>query len=170
MIVNSDAVFPNNVVLLIQERMEQIDTDMVVLRRPLQPTDPVQCIAVFGTLWTPRQDSVEVGQALLGGGGAPKNTMPTLQNYNITVQALVQDMDTERGLAVHSVLSKMVRGVLYHDTPLHVGLGLLSSQMFGVTERYKRREIVSQRFMSNEISGNWLYLSVLDLRIETETV
>jgi hypothetical protein len=96
--------------------------------------------------------------------------MPTLQNYNITVQALVQDMDTERGLATHSVLSKLVRGVLYHDNPLHVGLGLLSSQMFGVTERYRRREIVSQRFMSNEISGNWLYLSVLDLRIETETV
>jgi hypothetical protein len=162
---NVNAVFPGNAVLLIQERLSGIDPDIPVFRRPLQPTDPVQCMSVFGTLWTPRQDSVE-----LLGSQSIKNTMPSLQNYNITVQALVQDMDTERGLATHSVLSKLVRGVLYHDNPLHVGLGLLSSQMFGVTERYRRREIVSQRFMSNEISGNWLYLSVLDLRIETETV
>lgn len=162
---NVDAVFPNNAVLLIQERFQNIDPDIMVFRRPLQPTDPVQCLSVYGTLWTPRQDSVELLGPQFG-----MATTPTLQNYNITVQALIQDMDTERGLATHSVLSKLVRGVLYHDTPLRVGLGLLSSQMFNVTERFKRRDIVSQRFMSNEISGNWIYLSVLDLRIETETV
>lgn len=165
MIQNVDAVFPSNVVLLIQERLSQLDADIMVMRRPLEPTDPVQCMAVYGTLWSPTQNSLE----LLGNEPA-RATMPTLQQYSVTIQALVQDMDTERGLATHSYMSKLVRGVLYHDMPLRVGLGLLSSQMFGVTETFKRREVVSQRFMSNEISGNWMFLSVLDLRIETETV
>lgn len=170
MIQNVDAVFPNNAVLLIEERLGKIDPDIVTLRRPLQPTDPVQCFGIFGTLWTPNQESVEIGNALLGGAPAARNTMPTLQQYNITIQALAQHMDPEEGLAVHSVMAKLVRGVLYHDQPLHVGLGMLRHTMFDVTERYRRRQIMSQRFMSNEISGNWMFLSVLDLRIETETV
>jgi hypothetical protein len=57
---NVNAVFPGNAVLLIQERLSGIDPDIPVFRRPLQPTDPVQCMSVFSTLWTPRQDSVEL--------------------------------------------------------------------------------------------------------------
>lgn len=163
MITDVTAVFPNNVVLLTQDRLSTVDPEMQVFRRPLKPTDPVQCMGIWGALWTPREDSYEFR-------GQDKAREPTLQNYNITIQGLNKDMDSERGLAVMSVLAKMIRGVLYHDAPLRVGLQALTASMYGSTERLKRWEIRSQRYLSNEVSGEWVYLSTTDFRIETETV
>lgn len=94
---------------------------------------------------------------------------PTLQKYNIQIQGLVKDMDVERGLAVQSVMAKMIRAVLYHDDLLRVGLTSLTDTRYGVTERLRRWGIRQQRFMSNEIEGDWNFLSVLDLWVETET-
>jgi hypothetical protein len=165
MIENVETVFPNNAVLLVQERLDSLDPDIVVLRRPLLPTDPVQAISVYSTLWTPNEDSYEIL-----GSSVPRAHEPTLQNYNIAIQGLVKDMDQERGLAVHSVMAKMIRGMLYHDAPLRIGFGLLSAQAYGVTEKFKRWGIRSQRYHANEVEGDWLFLSVLDLWIETETV
>jgi hypothetical protein len=79
-------------------------------------------------------------------------------------------MDEERGLATHSVLSKMVRSMLYRDDALRVGLLALSVVMNGSTERTKRYGVNRQNFVSNELSGSWLYLSTLEFQLETETV
>jgi hypothetical protein len=163
-ISTSTVVFPNNVVDICATRLQAVDTDLYVCKRPLRSTDQNQSIGVFAALWSPDEESFEIKN------GPQGRSEPSLQRYQITVQAFVKDMDEERGLAVHSVLSKIVRSVLYRDEPLRVGLTTLSTTMSGSTERTTRWSIMQQRYFANEIQGSWLYLSTLDFLLETETV
>lgn len=168
MIVADESVFPNNVVELIAMRMANpavIDPDVNVLRRPLRNTDPDQSIGVFAQLWLPEEDSLEMMGSL---SGAPQQ--PTLQTYSGSVQAFIKDGDEERGLAVHSIMSARVRSVLYRDNPLRLALqGLSVTYTTGAVETLKRWGIRTQRYFSNEIDAQWLYLSTLEFFIETET-
>lgn len=161
MIVADNAVFPNNIVDLVATRCALIDTDLFVIKRPLRNTDPNQSIGVVAALWAPDQESLE----MRGFYPAP----PTLQRYSITVQAFVKHMDEVEGLNTHSVLSMLLRSMLYNDGPLRVGLSSLQSTLNGTTEQSQRWGIAQQRFFSNEISGDWLYLSTLEFWLETET-
>lgn len=164
MITDTVPVFPNNAVSLIQQQAKLLDPDLFVVRRPLRDTDNIQSIGVFASQWNPENDSFEMR-------GVPSGRHePTLSYYLITVQSFVKDMDEERGLATHSVLSKMVRSMLYRDNTLRVGLLALSVAMNGSTERTKRFGINRQNFVSNELNGSWLYLSTLEFQLETETV
>ena len=165
MIEANEAVFPNNVVNLVAVRFGLLDSDLFITRRPLRHTDAEQAIGVFGSTWSPNAESYE-----MKGASSPGPSEPTLQNYIITVQAYVKDMDEERGHSAHSVLSKTIRTMLYRDEPLRVGLGALSSSMFGSVERLQRWQVRNQRFNSNELQGDWLFLSTLELWLETETV
>ena len=164
MIEPDDMLFPNNVVMLLEMRLPSIDPEIEVFRRPLRDTDPIQAFGVFATLWTPNEDSYEFG--------TPAANVyahhPTLQNYTISIQGLVKDMDPESGLAKQSVMAKRLRAMLYRDAPLRVGLTSLASQLGGLTERLQRWGVRQQRFISNEVQGQWMYLSTLDLWIETE--
>ena len=164
MIVEDQNVFPNNVVELVTARTRLLDTDMFVTKRPLRESDPNQSVGVFAAQWLPEEDSYEMVAAPVG------RHEPTLQQYIITVQAFVKDMDEERGLATHSVLSKMIRSMLYRDDPLRVALGSLSVTTDNSIERTQRWGIRQQRYFSNELSGSWLYLSTLEFWLETETV
>lgn len=167
MITADDAIFPNNVVELISTRFEMMDPEpdpaqrLTVLRRPLRNSDPVQSIGVFATNWNPVEDSYEI----TGRGGS---VQPTIQRYNLGIQAFILDMDEERGLSTHSVLTKMIRSMLYHDEPLRVGLVSLSTELDGSTETTKLWGLGQTRYISNEIAGEWLYLSTLDFWLETE--
>lgn len=164
MISDVTPVFPNNAVLLIKQRAQVLDSDLFVVGRPLRETDNIQSIGVFGNQWNPDEDSFEMR-------GVPSGRHePTISSYLITVQAFVKDMDEERGLATHSVLSKMVRSMLYRDNTLRVGLLALSVVMNGSTERTKRFGVLRQNYVSNELRGSWLYLSTLEYWLETETV
>jgi hypothetical protein len=163
-ITDVTAVFPNNAVSIIKDRAQALDADLFVVRRPLRETDNIQSVGVFGSQWNPQEGSYEIKGSPLG------RHEPTLSYYLITVQAFVKDMDEERGLATHSVLSKMVRSMLYRDDALRVGLLALSVVMNGSTERTKRYGVNRQNFVSNELSGSWLYLSTLEFQLETETV
>lgn len=164
MIEANNTVFPNNVVNLLATRFELFDPDLFVTKRPLRHIDPEQSIGVFGALWSPDDDSYEMKGAPIG------RSEPTLQSYIITIQAYVKDMDEERGHSAHSVLSKTIRTMLYRDEPLRVGLIGLSSSMFGSVERLQRWKVRNQRFNSNELQGDWLFLSTLEFWLETETV
>jgi len=166
MSIPSDTLcFPNNVVDLVAARSQLLDSDLFVIRRPLRDSDPNESIGVFGVQWTPEEDSYEMR-------GAPSGASePTLQRYLITVQGFVKDMDEEAGLARHSVLSKMIRSMLYRDEPLRVGLATLSPvQMNGSTESLKRWGVRQVRYFSNELNSVWLYLSNLEFWLETETI
>lgn len=163
MITDETEVFPNNGITLIKARAKLLDKDLEVFGRPLRSSDPNQCVGIFGSQWLPDDESYEML------GGPEGRHEPTLQSYLITIQAFVKDMDEERGLATHGVLSKMVRSMLYRDNPLRVALLSLNVQMNGSTERVTRMGIRQQRYFSNEIQGSWLYLSNLEFWIETET-
>lgn len=165
MIEESVAVFPNNVVNLLAIRFDMVDEDITVVRRPLRMTDPVQSIAVYSTMWAPDAESME-----LRGIGHPGPSEPTVQRYAFAIQAFVKDMEEERGLSAHSVLSKILLAILYRDQPLRVGLGALTSEIMGVRERVLRWGIASQRFLNNELGeSEWLYLSTIEFYVDTET-
>lgn len=157
-------VFPELAVELIRDRVLMIDPDptqpITVVRRPLRTSDPVQCIGVFGATWTPDVTSHEMRG----------HNEPTLGVYTIAVQVKVEDMDEERGLKLHSTMSKHVRAMLYRDAVLRVGLAALSVTMSGSTERAKRWGVRTQRYLSNELEGSFLHLSTLEFWLETETV
>jgi hypothetical protein len=164
MIDDTTIVFPNNVVSLVATRVELLDPDLVVFRRPLREADPHQSVGIVAANWLPNEDSYEML-------GAPQGRHePSLQNYFITIQAFVRHGDEEKGLAIHSVLSKMLRAMLYRDNALRVGLASLSASMSGSTETTKRWGVRQQRYFSNELQGSWLYLSNLEFWLETETI
>ena len=165
MIIADSAEFPNNIVDIIATRAELIDADLFVTRRPLRNTDPNQSVGVYAGDWQPQDNSKE----FKGLGNAHAST-PTLSRYRIIVQSFIKDMDQERGLNVHAVLSRMVRSMLYTDEPLRVALAGLSVNLDGSTERTQRWGVTSQKFFSNELSGDWLYLSILEFWLETETI
>lgn len=168
MLEADDTVFPNNAVLLLSEKAAEIDDDIVVLRRPLKKTDPIQAIGVFASQWVPDLRSYEMGN-VLGGG----RSEPTLQSYVISIQAMVQDGDEVRGLTTHAVLGKKIRDMLLRDPHVGVALAqLVHTESFNgtpVTERFKKRWINTQRYASNEVDGQWIYFTSLELLIETET-
>lgn len=162
MIEPNDNIFPNNIAILLETRVKLLDADLFVIKRPLRNSDPNQSVGVFASLWSPNDDSHE----FLGQVHAVR---PTVQRYACTVQAFVKDMDEERGLNTHSTLSGAIRTMLYNDEPLRIALGSLQSNLNGVIEQAQRWGITQQRYFSNELSGEWLYLSVLEFWLETES-
>lgn len=161
MIQASGEQFPNNIVDILSLRTALIDTDLFVCQRPLRETDPNQSVGIFGANWMPEDESYEML-------GAARAGQPTLSKYFVTVQGLIRDTDKERGLNVHGVLARMLRSMVYTDAPLRVALSTLSSSLNGRTESSQRWGVTQQRFLANEISGEWLYMSILELWLETE--
>lgn len=158
-----DNIFPNNIVSLVSARANLLTTGLSVVRRAVRATDSNQTIGVFAQNWTPNEQSKEfLGQDRAG--------LPTLSTYRVTIQALVRDTDEIRGLNVHAAMSRALRVMLYMDAPLRVALSSLSSTVLDTTENSRRWGVGNQRFFTNEISGDWLYLSILEFWLETETM
>lgn len=156
-------VFPYNAVDVMAWRLGTIDPDVFVTKRPLRESDPIQSIGVFASQWMPDDDSYEM-RGLPGGIHEP-----SLATYLIGIQAFVKDADEERGAATHGTLTKLVRTMLYRDPSLRVGLRELSVDMSGSQERTTKFGVRTQRYLSNELSGSWLYLSTIEFGLETET-
>lgn len=163
MIVANSNIFPNNVVELVTTRAATLDEDLHIFKRPLRASDPNQSVGVIAANWLPDENTKE-----MIGPGSPNQ--PPISKYLVSVQGFIRDMDEERGLNVHSVLSMRLRSMLYNDQPLRVGLRALSSTLGGTTESSRRWGVSQQRFFSNEINGEWLYLSILEFWLETETI
>jgi len=161
MIVADSTIFPYNAVNLMATRFVTIDADLVVVKRPLRESDPVQAIGVYAEAWMPDVDSLEMR-------GQVSAQEPTLSTYRISIQCFVKDMDEERGAATHATLSKIVRTMLYRDDVLRIGLHLLTATVGGSTETTRRFGISTQRYLSNELQGSWLYLSQIESWLETE--
>lgn len=161
-IAADDTVFPNNIVSIVALRAQLLDSGLKIVKRPLRATDPNQTIGVMAAQWLPNEDSKE----MLGSQFA---VQPTLSRYTVTIQAMIRDMDEERGLNVHNALARILRSMLYTDNTLRVALSQLSSTLNGITEHSRRWGVQNQRFFANEIKGEWLYLSILEFWLETET-
>lgn len=161
MITNDgDPLFPMNAVALMKTRFGLIDPDLHVVQRKLMQADPVQSIGVSAENWSPDPQSHE----MLG----QHTSEPSINRYEIHVQCLIKDTDEERGAAVSSKLSKMARGILLTDRVLRDSLQGLHSTLYGVTERTLRWTVPSQRYLNQELSGQFIYLSTIQVLLETE--
>lgn len=153
------SVFPSNVAQLIQMRITDLySDDLDVYGRRLRLTDNTRSVGVAPDLWIPDETSFEF-----------KSLEPTVSTYTVWIQCFVKNSDEEQGVKEHSVLSKVLRTMLYRDVPLAVGLNSLSVSMMGATERIQRRGIRRAQYLSSELQGNWLFLNTLEYYIETET-
>jgi hypothetical protein len=165
MILNTVVVFPNNAVELIAARIpafcDPVPTDLIVHKRPLRSSDERQCVGVWPASWAPIPQTTE----MLG----KPNFDATLNRYTIAIQGLIMDMDEEKGLARHSILSAKLRAMLYRDAPLRVGLTALSVTDTGGTEHVQRCGVNAQRYIANEVEGSFIFLSNLEVFLETET-
>lgn len=154
-----DLDFPNNVTIALQNSFQSQLSGLNVFLRPLRTSDPNVSIGIFVMDWNPTE--MEIG-----------NPGPTISQYLYNIQAFVKDGDEQRGLRGHATLSKRVRSVLYRSVPTRLALGALSvtDPELGSTERYQRSGVRQQRFVNNQIQGQFLYLSTMEFWLETETV
>lgn len=155
---DSLVVFPSNAILVIATRLQDLYPDLRVVKRPLKHTDASQSVGVYPGLWVPDETSFEF-----------ESREPTVQRYIVNIQSFCKEMTEEKGIAIHSVMSKVIRAMLYNDNPLALALNTLQVTMFGSVEKIQRRGITRQVYLSNEISGVFVYLSTLETYIETET-
>ena len=155
--------FPYAAIDIIAIRMQLIDSSVTVLKRQLRGQDPNFSIGVFPKDWTPVLSSNEML-------GVDYARSPTLENYTVTVQALVKDAVEETGLRNHSNLSEMVRTILGSDAPLRGQLGGLTVYFNGVGKRLKKWTVRSSKYYGNQIAGNNLYLTTTELTLEVEKI
>lgn len=158
----SVVVFPANVQNAVIYCMQQtFPAGMNYLRRPLRGNDPNESIGVFPMSWNPEEDSYETR-------GLPQlASFPTVHRYMIMVQGYVKDSDEERGLARHAILAKLIRSMLYSSDSLALSLRALSVTLYGATETLSRYGVRTQRYISNDVHGSWLYLSNTEFWVET---
>ncbi len=160
MLDDSQNVFPNNIVAAIASAMAGIDPDTTIKKRPLRPSDPNQSLGIWGALWDPAEESLEIGHSPIG--------EPTLGTYQIGVQSFIKDGDQERGLRIHSIFAARVRRVLYRDQGLRVSLASMSVIDGPVTESFRRWRVGNQRYMNNDIDGTFVFAATVECFAETE--
>lgn len=155
------AEFPLNIVDTVATRINEVLSPAVPpLLRPLRPNDPNNSIGIIPVDWTPVPNSV------LMGGGPP---VPTLQTYNFRIHLLIKHTDEQLGRRAYAEASKKLRVMLYHDPTLQVALGELVEVESNRTERFMRSGIRNQRFLNNELSGQFIFLSATEYWAETQT-
>lgn len=145
--------------VVVWEIADFLDTEMSdfksVVRRPLRPTDGSPSAGVFASNWEP--DGMVIGQR-----------QPLLNKYDLHVHLLYKHTNEEQGLEYHSALTKAVRRMLYESPDIPVRLAGNTEDLFGNRERFLRLKVDGQRFMANEVKGQFLFFSVTDLSVETE--
>lgn len=149
--------FPTSIVDALAEQLALTTGAGKVLRRPLRPTDPDQSIGVIAADWVPNE--MVIGQH-----------DPAVGTYLFQVQAFVKHTDEEEGRDSHANFAQVIRSMLYRDAGLRVRLAGLSHAADGLLERVQRWGIRQQRYASNEVDGQFLYLSTTEFWVETETV
>lgn len=170
MITPADTEFPNNVIALVAARIpgfcdpaphDPDDPLLQVFRRELRTSDPTQSVGVFPAMKRPISTSYEIGHSAAGA---------TLNQYSFILQTIVQDSDEANCISVHSILSNRLWRMYERDLPLHAGLTALGVDANNTRERFQRRGIELQRYLSNEIKGVFIQTSWIECWFQTETV
>lgn len=159
-VIDYDALtlFPVNVIDEVKTSLTQyMGEDVAVIERPLRIADPYRAIGIFPTVSEPLQESAEIG-----------GWEPTLQRYNYRIQCLVRHQDEVLGRRLYAVDTKIIKTILYRDNDLKTRLAALSDESVGFRETFKRFVVGSQRFLNNELNGQFTYLSVTEFFVETE--
>lgn len=154
------SLFPINVLDEVKISFDTyMDAGTTVIQRPLRLADPYRAVGLFPTINDPLQDSQEIG-----------GTEPTLQRYSYRIQYLLRHADETEGRALWAVDTKAIKTILYRDTALRSRLGGLAEDMMGFRERFQKFVVGSQRYLNNELQGQFTYLSVTEFFVETEVV
>ncbi len=148
--------FPSNIIDTITPFLADIPEVTSVVGRPVRIMDPHGTAGIFAGDWNPRE--YEIG-----------NEEPSFGRYNLAIQFNTKGTPETVYRAKHADGSKNIRSMLYRDQDLRVALAALSETTMGVTERYGRFEVVRQRFFSNDMKGSFVFLSHIDLWVETRT-
>lgn len=156
--------FPGNVLQVFEEEAVRYEDIELIEKRPLTVMDPSFSIGLVALTWVPGAHERAGQDNLLG------QIESTLSTYHYAVQALVRSADPVEGLASHGLFTKLVRAMLVRDPQVRLRLAALSETSFGITERLQRWGVGQQRFASNELDGDWLYLSTTEMWVETESV
>lgn len=149
--------FPENIVEELSITLDTLAEVDKVVHRPLRPTDPNGSIGIYAVDWNPQE--YQIGQY-----------DPAVTRYLVAIQSFVKHGDDQEGVALHARMAKKVRVMLYRDDELRVRLGTLSVTEDGMTERLQRWGVQTQRYLSNEVQGSFMYLAVTEMWVETEIV
>lgn len=133
-----------------------VDPDGIA-KRVLRRSDPDGSLGVSVVDWVPDQN--DIGQY-----------DPVLSTYLFRIEHLIKHSNEEEGRTEHAVMAKKIRLMLYRNDGLRVRLAALRESEGGLTERVQRWGVRQQRMPSNEINGEFLFLSVTEFWVQTETV
>lgn len=151
-----DGVFPGEVTEVLKEYVAKLGKVNQTFGRPLRPEDANCSAGVFCLDWRPLD--MQIGA-----------NFPILAAYDFEIQYLVKHVQQEQAIREHSHGSKNIRAMLYRDSELRVRLGQLTETTFGVVERFQKIDVTRQAFSGNEWNSNFLYLSSVNVTIETES-
>src|SRR5215211_3875315 len=100
MFVEDYTRFPGNIVANLATFLTEFEPGVIVHKRPLRPTDDIQCWGVFATDRVPQTETKEMR-------GMPPTgfSFPTLHRHYITIQGMITDTQEDRGIATHSAMA-----------------------------------------------------------------
>lgn len=148
--------FPDNAIEVLATQLAMVEGVDQVLTRLMEPTDPNGALSITCDVWEPEE--MQVG-----------SFFPASGTYKLMLAHMVKNTDGEEGNRTHRMVAKALRLMLYRDLNLRVALAELSEGVDPI-ERILTWSVASQRFGSTEITGQFVYLSVTELNIHTETV
>lgn len=152
--------FPGNIVSVLKTHLADLDAgpgeQVTLLGRPLRPADPNLSIGVFSIDWRP--DGYEIG--MVG---------PSLSHFEYRIDLLVKHTDEEEGRERHGNLAKAIRAMLYGSETLRAELAQVSEESYGITERVQKWGVRQQRFFTNDIRGEFIFLAAIEFYVDVES-
>lgn len=148
---------PQHIVQSFRDTFKERMPDHHFAERQLRPTDPQLALGVVVMSWEHLAASAQIGQV-----------EPGMGRYTVRVQSMVKHMNEEQGRTIHNVQCALVRAVLYRSEELRLRLIGVDEEIEGSAERVKRMGVRRQDFLSNQISGSFLYLCASEVYVETE--
>lgn len=148
--------FPANIVKALKDSYATTPNVGAIIGRPLRRLDPNASIGVYALDWVP-------GPPLIG------QEEPVDAIYQVNVQALIKHMQEDEGRAQHSMFSKYIRSMVARDQATRERLAALSETSMGVIERFQKVKVRTQRFISNEIKDEFLFLSTMEILVTVES-
>ena len=151
--------FPMNVVDELNVAMDQHMPDHTITSRPLRYSDPARSIGLYVVDAVELTNSQQIGQR-----------EPALTRYQFRIQNLVKHSDEILGKAWFALDAKAIKAVLYRDDALALRLVALNEELLGTRETVKQWGVGRQRFLSNELRSQFIYLAQTDFWLETESI
>lgn len=148
-----------NIVDELHLALETHMVDHTIIDRPLRYADPARSIGIHVAEGTPLAQTQQIGQY-----------EPSVERYQFRIQNLVKHSNETMGKAWFALDAKSIKAVLYRDPALRLRLASLDEEILGTRETAKQWGVTRQRFLSNELRSQFIYLASTDFWLETESI